>query len=1089
MSNVVNFYPVFEDNQVLTSTQLNDLINYLDQQTRLTRIKLIGVGVMCGLKPSYNSTNFTLTVTSGAGVTTEGYLLQIPDTVYNRYRTYQLPEGVDYPPFMDPNTATQFPMYEALPVSYTPGPGETVVTFQSDPGFMTDKIAVLFFECVDIDLQSCLGKSCNETGSSRTFNTRMLLVDKAVIDEMVADNALATDLNYPAKFDLPDYVITRALFDPANPSSTDYFRFSQQYSNALNAAYKGLPSDPTKPGIIESIRRLYPIFQPILEKVYPAGDPLTTAVVPVGGKAEWNQIITGAFAAGSGPAYLGVQYVYDFIKDLILAYNEFRNTAFDLMAQCCVNSALFPKHLFLGEPDAAEECRPSEYRHEWLAAPVGNDQRIALGKLVTLHQRMVLMIKHFDTALIHNPSASSLPDIKVTPSREKQTMLSERAIPYYYDADAVDAVLGISLESVWDYSLIRQCKGSSSGQFPVQSWRNQTGDPFTQSLTVVQTPLFYDLDPYNFLRVEGALRWKVDQAMAEVNLWKNFFDLPINVVKLRLSGTSTTDEILARCNFKDLRSQYTASRNEIMCFLQRIFNHFFETDNLTVKPKAYPAFVTQFWADAQVPGGSSSVAFLPATQALDFVSVSGPAFTERTSSSSSTVSRSAVTVYYNPRNPDVIQAEYVNALSQLQINLTNAMNNLPQELDSFNFGNSVSSTASSFIKSYLAAMNNMITLKRLMNETLDQITHSTRNKFPVEAYFMLSQWASEQFWFMNEFIIDCRYRRLEAAYYELQYRIDYLKENDPAVFSNFIRKHPGVDHKAGVAPGGTYILVYPGNSVTTTVPRNVAVATATQVSIRNLESEVSVLANLPVLSPDQERRVNVIRAELCDLYKDQFDSVKDDGGLVKPLPVSVSVIPKPIFRVDLAPDDVVADFALPYLATCDCDCDDIPAPHASDLAIPALNIPVLYEFNPGDYAFVNDSQVSTSGCYSSGEAMPSLRINVAPLQSVAGSLVLRLRTNASSGTLGTSVITAKGGQVSIENIDGKSGFSQRFVYTPSRTFLGVDSFDYVFEVYDTSGNVLLRSNMAKVTVTVSPRCNAVVANTAQAQQLPNNPIG
>ena len=43
-------YPVFEANQVLTSRHLNDGFNYLDQQERRTRARLIGMGIACGLE-------------------------------------------------------------------------------------------------------------------------------------------------------------------------------------------------------------------------------------------------------------------------------------------------------------------------------------------------------------------------------------------------------------------------------------------------------------------------------------------------------------------------------------------------------------------------------------------------------------------------------------------------------------------------------------------------------------------------------------------------------------------------------------------------------------------------------------------------------------------------------------------------------------------------------------------------------------------------------------------------------------------------------------------------------------------------------
>ena len=47
-------YPVFEANQVLTNAHLNDLFEYLDEQTRLTRANLIGIGIVCGLEMTFD---------------------------------------------------------------------------------------------------------------------------------------------------------------------------------------------------------------------------------------------------------------------------------------------------------------------------------------------------------------------------------------------------------------------------------------------------------------------------------------------------------------------------------------------------------------------------------------------------------------------------------------------------------------------------------------------------------------------------------------------------------------------------------------------------------------------------------------------------------------------------------------------------------------------------------------------------------------------------------------------------------------------------------------------------------------------------
>ena len=70
-------YPVFEANQVLTNAHLNDLFEYLDEQTRLTRSNLIGIGIACGLEVTFEAPG-TVHLSKGCGVTSQGYLIVEP---------------------------------------------------------------------------------------------------------------------------------------------------------------------------------------------------------------------------------------------------------------------------------------------------------------------------------------------------------------------------------------------------------------------------------------------------------------------------------------------------------------------------------------------------------------------------------------------------------------------------------------------------------------------------------------------------------------------------------------------------------------------------------------------------------------------------------------------------------------------------------------------------------------------------------------------------------------------------------------------------------------------------------------------------
>ncbi len=84
-------YPNFNKGQLLTSDLLNNSVEYLDQQDRLTRANLIGVGIVEGLSYSYDKG--ALTVKAGTAITSDGYLIHFPKDKTYRY----------YPKLLDPN--------------------------------------------------------------------------------------------------------------------------------------------------------------------------------------------------------------------------------------------------------------------------------------------------------------------------------------------------------------------------------------------------------------------------------------------------------------------------------------------------------------------------------------------------------------------------------------------------------------------------------------------------------------------------------------------------------------------------------------------------------------------------------------------------------------------------------------------------------------------------------------------------------------------------------------------------------------------------------------------------------------------------
>ncbi|MBI5895994.1 MAG: hypothetical protein HZB24_08330, partial [Desulfobacterales bacterium] len=77
LDQVLQTYTVFEDNQVLTAGQLNQRMDYLEQQTRLSRVRLHGIGLVCGLNLSLERGRIRLS--KGSAVTSQGDLLNLAE--------------------------------------------------------------------------------------------------------------------------------------------------------------------------------------------------------------------------------------------------------------------------------------------------------------------------------------------------------------------------------------------------------------------------------------------------------------------------------------------------------------------------------------------------------------------------------------------------------------------------------------------------------------------------------------------------------------------------------------------------------------------------------------------------------------------------------------------------------------------------------------------------------------------------------------------------------------------------------------------------------------------------------------------------
>ena len=101
-----NRFPYFVPNQLLKAQQLNDMVSFLDESSRQTRIYTIGIGIVYGFElseytPSKDSSNEEsvsedgpsedgikgIKITAGLGISSDGFLFRLnEDKIFNKYR-------------------------------------------------------------------------------------------------------------------------------------------------------------------------------------------------------------------------------------------------------------------------------------------------------------------------------------------------------------------------------------------------------------------------------------------------------------------------------------------------------------------------------------------------------------------------------------------------------------------------------------------------------------------------------------------------------------------------------------------------------------------------------------------------------------------------------------------------------------------------------------------------------------------------------------------------------------------------------------------------------------------------------------------
>jgi hypothetical protein len=868
MKPIQESYPFFEANQVLTSSHLNQLFDYLDEQERLTRANLIGIGIECGLEIRSETigSDKVIHLHKGCGVGSAGYQMVEPDDVtLVSYKKYTLPVEVDYPQlkYESGGKMVQYPLWELFPA------GEpNAVSLTKEPTFTDNKAVILFLELKKEGLRNCSANNCDDKGGLVTATVRRLLIGFDDLAKIIAvSNQLgteytATDIETAllSRINLPDIRLPRYNVPNSAPVTTNevYAAFLTVFQKNRVASAMG-----------KALSAAYKAFTPLVHEIYPT-DPFTGFVKKFG--------FLDGIPADTGQVRF-LQYYLDFFDDLIQAYEEYRWKGASLMCACSPPEALFPRHLMLGLINPGLVKNPGIYRHDFLSSPAikGCEERKA--ELLQLFTRLVEMVTHFT----NNPTppdftnkevARKFIPVRITPTKLSDAPLSSKAIPYYYLQTG-----NPPLFHVWNVEKTRRNRANQN-----LSYRSDEYIPHAPAF--VTRPLDYDLEPFNFFRIEGHLGKNVKSVMSTLLEIKTTNRLPIEIVALRtgeFDARIPVDLSREQCRFDDLEALFDALRDEFISALGKTLASFYKRKVsreilLTDAPKA--TLIHTYNRDAVVE---------PST----FGAMLEMHYSTQRKSKSEITTSSKRASRFNIKDAFIGESAIIQATASYAEILLDICNYLKNRLLS-----DFSLTEFSDMFEQLEFLNGQF------RKQADAASNEWNDLFNLlEAVRYASQMEA--------------FRSIGETYAK---RLTDVKKK--LFLSNFLQKNPGIQHKAGVPTGGTFIVVYhddptPVRLQTGALPnysslkagfREVGFASESSDTISKAFERLMIKGDASQIDPDIKLIINEMSKQI-----DRTDLGTEKGIREK---TAEKIIAKTVN--ELADGTVIADFYLPYICCSDC---------------------------------------------------------------------------------------------------------------------------------------------------------------------------
>lgn len=523
LSSISTQYRKFSKGQYIEHTQFNEFLDFFEDQDRLSRVMLQGVGIVCGLKPNLIYTNKILTsvqLSQGVAITTDGDLLTLNNTSevskdlymsdlktiniesknYTHFKAYDNFK-VGYPSFYDEKGLEQVELWELVTVEETNNDFQPISNLSN----LQDKYMLLYLEDYEKDIKPCRGVDCDNHGVQQIRNLKVLVTNAKGIVRILGEDRLIIDpITGEGKRSRKDRVQPHSLFlnDIMKPVKQERVIVERL---VLENADKGLsPADLNKLYKNALEKNGYGEF--VFKKINAISEIIGTQTV-------YHQAFKDTLVNILNQK-IGFQYAYDVMKDLMDTYSEIIQLLPKSFTKGFPDLDSFPKHVMLGK--LVSDIQLDEFRHRFYNSPVLDDEN-ATERVKVLMNRFSQQVQNFKYPLRVEVGPEIKSQIKITPS-QKLNPLSDKAIPFYYQTSG-------DFLKTWNFDKTNN-----------RSSRDNLGfnTDLVASDMYVKEPLYFNIDKNSFYNIEGHQGMNYREVFSQLKEIKDKFQLGFDVMVLSL---------------------------------------------------------------------------------------------------------------------------------------------------------------------------------------------------------------------------------------------------------------------------------------------------------------------------------------------------------------------------------------------------------------------------------------------------------------------------------------------------------------------------------------------------------------------------